>query len=887
MKHLFIITVICCLSIITSAQVKLPALVRDSMILQRDTKINIWGWASADEKISIKLNNKTYRTSTGKDGKWVVSIDAMKAGGPYSMVIEGKNKIILNEILFGDVWICSGQSNMVHQLSLHSERYADEIAKANYPAIRHFWIPTLTDLQQSKDNLPSGYWKSANPTDILGFSAVAYFFAKNIYDKHHIPIGLINASAGGTPIEAWTSEEGLKDFTAAVNIIKQNKDTAYVNATNRKAFEFNAARKKPDDKGLTAPVKWFEENYVPVDWKPINIPGYWEDQGIRNFDGIVWYRKEINVPSSMEGKEARLYLGRIVDADIVYVNGKQVGNTTYQYPQRRYKIPAGILKAGKNVIAIKVINYNNKGGFVTDKPYWITGGSDTIDLKGTWHYEVGDVFTEAHRTIENISFTNQPTALYNAMIAPLTNYKVKGFLWYQGEANASRNANAYYDLLPALIRDWRSKWQQPDAPFIYAQLPNYMEVQYTPSESSWAVTRDAQRKTLAVPNTAMAITIDLGEWNDIHPGNKKDVGERMAIAARKLVYGENIIASGPLYDSYSKNEEKILIHFNHAGTGLTTKNSEAPREFAIAGNDKKFVWANALIKNNSVEVWNDAIQDPRYVRYAWADNPGTNLYNKEGLPASPFQFEILDSLNPAKPWNYKKAAVVLTYDDALNVHLSNAIPLLDSLGLKGTFYICNNTGQLQHQMNGWKKAAANGHELGNHTLFHPCEGQRKGREWVQPEQDLLYYTIKRMQAEARAMNVLLQAIDGKQKRTFAFPCADLLIKDTPYIKYLGKDFIAARSVRSEMIAANDAKLYDLPCYMINGETGEQLIALVTKAVEEKKLLILLFHGVGGEHGLNVSLESHRQLLQYLDENRKDVWVAPLVEVAEFIKNKQQ
>lgn len=868
-----------------SAQVKLPALIRDSMILQRDTKVNIWGWASPKENIKVKLNKKTYKTVAGNNGKWIVLIDPVKAGGPYAMSIEGKNKITLNNILFGDVWLCSGQSNMVHQLSLHSERYADEITKAKYPEIRHFWIPTITDLLQPKDDLPVGYWKSANPKDVLNFSAVAYFFAKNIYEQHHVPIGLINASVGGTPIEAWTSEEGLKEFPSTLNLIKQNKDTAYVNTINRKASAYNSSRPKPNDKGLTAPIKWYDENYSPKEWKNISIPGYWEDNGLKNLDGIVWYRKEIDIPESMSGKESKLHMGRIVDADHFYVNGKLIGNTTYQYPQRRYKIPAELLKAGKNIITIRVVNYNGKGGFVPDKPYNIITGQDTLNISGIWQYKVGDVFTDEHRIKEIINFNNQPTALYNAMIAPVTNYKVKGFLWYQGESNASRDASAYYNLLPALIKDWRNQWKQNDAPFIIAQLPNFMEQQFSPSESSWAVIRDAQRKSLAVPNTAMAITIDLGEWNDIHPGNKKDVGERMALAARKLVYNENIVASGPLYESYKTEGTKIHINFTNTGSGLITKDHESPREFAIAGRDRKFSWANAAIKNNSIEIWNDAVAEPKYVRYAWSDNPDVNLYNKEGLPASPFEFEIDQPTDPENPWNNKQASVVLTYDDALNVHLTNAIPLLDSLGLRGTFYICNNSGQLQHQMQGWKKAAANGHELGNHTLFHPCEGQRKGREWVQSENDLLNYSVRRIVTETQSMNVLLSAMDGRSKRTFAFPCADTKIKDTPYIKYLEKDFIAARSVRTEMISAEQAKMYDLPSYMINGETGEQLIELVKKAIYEKKLLILLFHGVGGEHGLNVSLEAHRQLLNYLKENEKQIWTAPLIEVAEYMKNK--
>lgn len=618
-------------------QVKLPAIIRDSMILQRDASVRIWGWASPGEKISISFSNKKFTVKADDKGNWRSMLPPTKAGGPYSITFTGKNKITLNNILFGDVWFCSGQSNMVHQLNIHDVRYAKEIAEAKDSAIRQFWVPNNSNLQGPAADLPSGYWQAAVGENIRPFSAVAYFFAKKIYNEFHIPIGIINASVGGTPIEAWTSEEGLKEFSSITSVIQKNKDTAYINSFNRGNGGFRP--RQITDAGLTGEKKWFDESYHPAGWRNINIPGYWEDQGVKDLNGVVWYRKEINIPASMINKPARMFLGRIVDADEVYINGKQVGNTTYQYPQRRYPVPAGILKEGKNIFVIRVSNTSGKGGFVSDKPYCIFAGNDTIDLKGTWQYKVGDVFQPAGRGGfgGGISFQNQPTALYNAMVAPEINYTIKGFCWYQGEANTGK-AEEYAKLLPALINDWRAKWQQGDLPFLYVQLPNFMDYNYLPSESNWATLRESQLKTLAVPNTAMAVAIDLGEWNDIHPDNKKDVGDRLALTALKLAYKKDIVYSGPLYDSFTIDGNKINIRFTNTGSGLVTNDNEEPGDFAIAGSDKKFVWAHAKIESDKVVVWNDQVSYPLYVRYAWADNPvHPNLYNKEGLPASPFR----------------------------------------------------------------------------------------------------------------------------------------------------------------------------------------------------------------------------------------------------------
>lgn len=619
------------------------------MVLQRNEKITIWGWASPNERITATFNGEQKKSIASPKGEWTLEFPKMKAGGPYTMKISGKNEVLLKDILIGDVWLCSGQSNMVHQMNIHDVTYADDIANANYPEIRHFKVPTKTDLNGPSKDVAGGTWQVAVADQVRPFSAVAYFFARKLYDKYGVPIGLINASVGGTPIESWINEIGYKEFPDKLKIIEENKDTAFVRSHSRRQFSGNNQRdQKTTDKGLIGEIPWYDVNFVPKNWRRINIPGYWEDQGAKDLNGVVWYRKEVVLPPSMSGKEARVFLGRIVDADELYINGVKVGNTTYQYPQRRYQVPANILKEGKNIFVIRVTNRFGKGGFVPDKPYYIFTKKDTVDLKGYWEYKVGEVFppfdfssfsrnNNDEPRERTINPQNEPTALYNGMVAPYIQLPVKGVLWYQGESNTGR-PEEYLALMHALINGWRKAYNKPELPFIYAQLPNFGDITYSPTESNWAELRESQLKALGDPNTAMTVNIDLGEWNDIHPDNKKDVGERMAIAAQKIAYNENLVYSGPLYKTYEVQEDKIIISFSHVGSGLTTNDGEALSSFEIAGDDKKFVWADAQIVGDKIIVSSDEVPNPKHVRYAWADNPDNpNLYNKEGLPASPFR----------------------------------------------------------------------------------------------------------------------------------------------------------------------------------------------------------------------------------------------------------
>ena len=872
-----------CQGLMLQAQIRLPKLISDNMVLQRDQAIKIWGWASPKEKVTLLFNKKSYKTTTADNGKWEILLPAQTAGTGFEMLLKGKNEISIKNIAFGDVWLCSGQSNMTITMERIKERFPEDVASANYPDIRNFFVQTLTNLNSAKEDFPQGAWKSAVPKDILSFGAVPYYFAKDIYEKYKVPIGIINSSVGGTPIEAWISESGFKDFADIQKTIARNKDSVYVNSFNRRPAFVNAA---PVIKDLGTIEHWESTAYQPKGWRNMNIPGFWEDQGLKDLNGVVWFRREIEVPKGWLGKTVKLYMGRIVDADEMYVNGKKIGNITYQYPPRRYEIPADLLKEGKNIFVIRVSNTAGKGGFVPDKPYFMTSNGEEIDLKGTWQYKVGEVYQHINfGGFGGLTHQNQPTALYNAMIAPVLPFNLKGFIWYQGESNVG-NPQQYEKLLPTLINDWRQHWKNEQLPFLVVQLANFQDIDFTPvQESNWAKLRDAQNQALTLPKTAVTVTIDLGEWNDIHPLNKKDIGKRLALSAQNLAYNEtNVVYSGPKLVNQQIDNDKIILSFDNVAEGITSKDGEDLRWFAIADYDKKFVWAKTqIVDKNKVVVWHESIKKPKYVRYAWQDNPeGVNFYNSVGLPASSFRTDN-EKLDETKAWKGKKCSVVLTYDDALNVHLDNVIPALDSLSLKGTFYLTASSDAATKRINDWRNAARNGHELGNHTLYHPCDATYPGMGWVRPEYDLSKYSLKKIQDEIKMCNTYLKAIDGKDKRTFAFTCGHKKVAEGEFMQSLSNEFVAARAVRSEMHNLNEQNLMDIDCYSMEGTTGEQMINLVKEAQKSGKLLVFLFHGVGGEHGLNVSKEAHSQLLHYLKDKENEIYIDTMLNVAEHIK----
>nr|WP_242696191.1 sialate O-acetylesterase [Longitalea luteola] len=621
-----------------TAQIRLPRLISDNMVLQRDTKLKIWGWASIGEKVNVRFNNKTYTATTGKDSSWSVVLPAQQAGGPYNMEISGNNNIVIRNILIGDVWVCSGQSNMELPMERVKEKYATVIAQATNPAIRQFNVATTYDFQKTRTDLESGSWQPADPQTVLQFTAVGYFFAKALYEKYRIPIGLIKASVGGSPAEAWLTENALKAFPRHLETLAKYKRPAYLDSIRNHDKEIRDNWYKNiwvQDKGLHDTKPWYDPSVNTSDWKTMPVPAFWDEHGLKGVHGVVWFKKEIEVPASMANRPAKLLLGRIVDQDSVFVNGRFAGTIGYQYPPRRYELPAGLLQPGKNTIVVRVINNAGRGGFITDKPYQLTVGDQTIPLTGDWQFALG---TTASPLPPATFFQYQPTGLFNAMIAPMLNYRIKGVIWYQGESNAGRPAE-YRTLFPAVINTWRQEWKQGNFPFLFVQLANYMETKKEPGESSWAMTREAQLKTLALPNTGMAVITDAGEWNDIHPLNKEDVGKRLALWAQRQAYGDKkVVYSGPLYQSMKIDGKKVILQFTSTGSGLMAKGGSELKYFAIAGADKKFVWAKATIEGNKVIVWSDQVPSPVAVRYAWADNPeGANLYNKEGLPASPFR----------------------------------------------------------------------------------------------------------------------------------------------------------------------------------------------------------------------------------------------------------
>lgn len=625
------------------AAITLPRLVSDGMILQRDKIIPVWGWGTPGEKVTVSFHNNTVSTVTGDDKKWQVALPAMPAGGPYEMQIQGSNRVIIKNMLLGDVWICSGQSNMEFEMAKVTEKYAAIIASSTNDQIRQFWVNRKYSLQSPLADVESEGWKPADSRNILQFSAVAYFFARSLYEKYKVPIGLIVASVGGTPAEAWTSEDALKQFPAYSKIADQLKEEAYVkDLVHRNKIAADAWNQKirDNDGGLLPNGQHWGNSEIPdaAGWKTMKVPSFWENEGLKDVDGVVWFRKEIMIPPSSANETATLYLGNIATADSTWVNGIKVGATSNRHLARKYIVGPGLLKPGKNVIVIRIINTNSYGGFVKDKRYQLQLKDTVIDLTGAWQYELG---TAVEPKPESVNFFYQPSVLYKGMIAPLVPYGIKGFIWYQGEANTNRAAE-YQQLFPAMIRDWRNHWRNEDIPFLYVQLANYLATDRQPAESSWAELREAQTMTLDLSHTGMAITHDLGEWNDIHPQNKEEVGKRLALVATKVAYDDlTVIYSGPVVQSVKKENSRMIITFSQVGSGLEARGDHTLHHFALAGADNKFEWANATIKNNTVVVWSDRIKDPVSVRYAWANNPeGANLYNKEGLPAASFRYEV-------------------------------------------------------------------------------------------------------------------------------------------------------------------------------------------------------------------------------------------------------
>jgi sialate O-acetylesterase len=469
-------------------------------------------------------------------------------------------------------------------------------------------------------------------------SALVYFFSKSLYQQYHIPLGIIKSAQGGSLAEAWLSEASIRKFPKEAALLSKLQSTGYLDSLKR-SDSLNAANWFTNvwmaDAGNKS-TPWLSAEIKDNDWEDISVPGRWKDLGKKDFHGVAWYRKHFKVSDEMASHPTMLWLGNWVDRDSVFINGKFVGTTGYQYPPRKYSIPVGILKPGENSIAVRVINYTGSGGSYEDKSYQLFNSTDTIQLSGTWKFRIGAELEEMPATT---ALYRLPTGLYNGMIHPLLPYTMKGLIWYQGESNADEFPENYDYLFPELISSWRRQWNN-EFPFLYVQLANYMKSSAEPQESNWARIRESQRLALKLPKTGMAVAMDVGEWNDIHPMNKKAVGERLSLLAQNIVYNRSgIVASGPLYEGNKISGNQVIIRFKNLGGGLKSRNG-ALAGFAIAGKDKRFVWAKAVIKNNRVIVESPEIIHPLYVRYGWADNPDkANLVNAEGLPADAFTTE--------------------------------------------------------------------------------------------------------------------------------------------------------------------------------------------------------------------------------------------------------
>jgi sialate O-acetylesterase len=628
----------CLASQLVLAEVRLPRVISDGVVLQRDQAVPLWGWADDGEEVTVALNGRQLARIVAENGEWRVALPRQVAGGPHTLEVNGQNSIQINDVYFGDVWLAAGQSNMQTSMARVQPVYPEEVATADEPLIRLYTKSPEYDFDGPREDYTDGEWQVTNTDNIESFSAVAYFFAKHIHEHTGVPIGIINTAVGGSTAEGYIREENLAAFPQYYEQGTSYQDHEYyerILAEDRAKNEAWQTELQENDQGLNNEEPWYATELNTEDWGHMLIPGYWADTDIGPINGAVWFRRDVNLPDSAAGKEAQLWMGRIVDADQVYVNGELVGGTTYQYPPRRYTVPEGVLKAGKNSIAVRVVSNTGTGGFVLDKPYWLKVGDLSLDLTGEWQVKVGYEIDplKPDQFVQHL----QPLGYGNAMISPIENVRFKGALWYQGESNASRY-DEYEAILKAMIADWRDRFNDPDMPFIIAQLANFMESSDKPQESDWAELREVQRQiTRTVENTALAVNIDAGEWNDIHPLRKKIVGDRMAIAARSLVYGEeDLVALGPDARCLRVQDSRIVIYFDSVGNGLSSKGEELSG-FAIKGANTDWQWASARLDGETVVLDRMELQEPISVRYAWADNPGkANLYNAEGLPASPF-----------------------------------------------------------------------------------------------------------------------------------------------------------------------------------------------------------------------------------------------------------
>lgn len=632
-------------------QLRLPRLISDGMILQQKKKDRIWGWDTPGSKVMVSFMGEDYVAYTDNKGRWEIFLDEQLPGGPYVMRIgdDRGNEEIIENILIGDVWFCSGQSNMELPMERVKDRYPEEILDCKNPCIRTFKITECADFHGPLSDHKTGEWKAAARDTILQFSATAYFFAKSMYQMTGVPVGLINASLGGSRIESWMSREMLEGYDEFLALADKYGDAEFVegrvrqNMSQSKAWHDNLDNK---DEGLK--YGWEKEETDPEGWEEVSLPFFFRDTALSDFIGSVWFRRNFTVSETLAGKEAKLWLGTIVDSDTVFINGVQVGHTDYQYPPRKYTVPAGLLKEGENTIVIRVKCEKGKGRFTPGKKYALWNETEEVDLQGSWLYKKGAECGEIPET----DFVNwKPTGLYHGMTAPCHAYVIAGILWYQGESN-THVPDIYLDLQERMIRGYRNAWQDEMLPFYYVQLPNYaIDIHDSDTDETgygWPAVRELQRQALKIPYTGMVVAMDLGEDNDLHPLNKKDIGYRLALLATSSE-GSDSDCTGPVVEniiteSCNDGGKQVCILCSHIKGGMYAYSAEKGKkvtDFEVAGSDGVFYPAQACVEKDKIIVSSKQVKEPVKIRYCFKNtNSGALVYNRAGLPMSPFVMEI-------------------------------------------------------------------------------------------------------------------------------------------------------------------------------------------------------------------------------------------------------
>lgn len=634
------------------AQVKLLPIFTDNMVLQQQAQAPIWGEAKAGKTVVVTTSwdKVSYQSTADKQGRWSVKVATPKAGGPYSITISDGKTVVLKNVMIGEVWICTGQSNMEMPLrggkGWQVKNHDEEVAAAGqHPNMRLIKIDRNTNTAPlSSVTAERGGWQVCSPESAEKFSATGYFFGRELEKYQNVPIGLIMDCWGGTVAEAWTSGEALSKmpyFTGQVERLKQLPESAEERQKlyTQEVDEWNKLSMAKEAERFSGAETWSQPNANLAGWIDVQQPGGLGMPEFNSFDGILWIRRTFNIPDSWVGKDLTIRLGNVDDIDQTFFNGEQIGAMVGYAMNRVYTIPGRLVKKGEATISVRVLDTGGGAGIIgLNNKISIACGNDEQSLAGTWKARCSLSNYEMPQLPQNtIGNPNVPTVLYNAMLAPIIPYTVKGAIWYQGEANADR-AYQYRDLLPVMIRDWRHQWGY-DFPFYIVQLANFMEPQKGPEESTWAELREAQEITVKrTAGSDLACIIDIGEAYDIHPQNKQEVGRRLALLARHHTYGEQIEYSGPRYKDYSIEGNRMIISFDHAASGLKAEGSRDVKGFVIAGVDHKFHPAKARIRrDNTIEVWADEVEFPIAVRYAWANNPNCNVYNNEGLPMYPFR----------------------------------------------------------------------------------------------------------------------------------------------------------------------------------------------------------------------------------------------------------